>query len=240
MGTVTVGGEAVTVEPVTALKMFIGGDLLSQVSEATPAALLALADFASDYRQRNTLYITPEMARLPDYQRAVSVDESGTVEYEAIFTEADFESAGGRIAFPREPEAWEQYAVAFGVYWKAAKQPIFDLVTLLLVPNDQLADAHRSGSHAEYLRGEQARLLYSLKLSELKTLVPELITHLTDEAGASSPGEALAGAANFAGLTSNPSPSPTNAPASSESSPPAPDGAATQFFTEPLTEKSTP
>jgi len=144
--------------------------LISEVSKCSPAVLERLADLRSEYADRNALVLTPALAKLPRFQRTI-IDEDGNEHDEAVFTDADFEIAGGEIRIPQDPGVSDQIIAVFPIIFEAAEKQVIELLALLTAPNSELADADENGAVDEYLAQTSRKLLHTASLEQLVALL---------------------------------------------------------------------
>lgn len=170
MTEVKVGDRSLALPELNGFKAVRAMRLLSEVARVVPEVSGILAKLREDYAQQNALVITPSLARLPRFQREV-VGEDGSVYDEPMFTDADFEAAGGEIRVPQDPPMAEQIVAVFPVVFGAAEEKVIELLALLLAPSSELAEADEEGTVDEYLKQQGKKLLHAATLEQLIAII---------------------------------------------------------------------
>lgn len=179
MTEVRVGDRSVALPELNGFKAVRAMRLMSEVARVVPEVSGVLARLREDYAEQNALVITPALARLPRFQREV-LDEDGTVRDEPMFSDADFEAAGGEIRVPQDPPVMEQIVAVFPVVFDAAEGKVVELLALLLAPNSELADADEEGTVDEYLKSHGKKLLHSASFDQLIAIIVAAVETVTN------------------------------------------------------------
>lgn len=235
MPEVSIGDRSVQLPELNGYKAVRASRLVADVSRCFPDVLERLAELRKEYATTNALVLTPALAKLPRYQRTI-IDENGVEHDEAIFTDADFEIAGGEIRIPQDPSAVDQIIAVFPLIFDAAEKQVIELMALLVAPNSELADADENGTVDEYLAKNGRKLLHTASLEQLLALMIAAVEIVT-ESVARDGGAALERAMGAVTRSGSPQESPkaTEQPTAeslNESQEPT-DGAAAMFSTEP-------
>ena len=235
-----VGDREVTLPELNGFKAVRAARLVAEVMTCAPQVNDRLKELRQDYGNDNALVVTPALAKLPRFQRTV-LDEDGTERQVPIFTDADFEAAGGEIRIPQDPPVSEQIIAVFPVVWGAAESQVVELLALLIAPNSELADADEDGSVDDYLRKSARRLLHAATLDQLVELavasIEQVVGALTKDGG-SALERAMGAVTGAAPTTPGPSQTETSTPESQTASVEPTDGADETASTESLGQRS--
>lgn len=190
---VTVGDRTYPLPALNGFKAVRAARLVAEVAKCAPAVTDKLAQLRADYAGVNALVVTPALAKLPRFQRTV-VDEQGNEHEEPLFTDADFEAAGGEVRIPQDPPVTDQIIAVFPIVFDAAEQQVVELFALLTAPNSELADADEAGTVDDYLKKNGRKLLHAATLDQLLDLAvaaAEVITEALTKDGGSALGKAM-------------------------------------------------
>jgi hypothetical protein len=148
-----------------------------------PVAQERLAQYRTTYRDQNRLIITPDMARLPRFQREVGVTDDGVIQYAPIFTDDDFTAAGGQIEVPSDPDVFEQVAAVLPFVWPTVERPVLRAIGLLMIPNDEVLAADTAGTVDQLIDERVRSLLHTAGGDELIQLAVALVTIIVETIG---------------------------------------------------------
>lgn len=224
---VTVGDRTFTLPTINGFKAVRAARLVAEASKCVPQVLDALGELRQKYGEQNALVVTPALAKLPRFQRVI-VDENGDEQEVPLFTEADFEAAGGEIRIPQDPSVADQLLAVFPIVFEAAEAQVIELMALLISPNSELADADENGTVDDYLAKHARRLLHEASVDQLVTLgtvaIEQVTSALTADGGAAL--ERAMGAVTGTGSRpANSNETQTSTPESQTDSPAPTDGA---------------
>lgn len=238
---VQVGDRTVPLPELNGFKAVRAMRLLAEISKCVPDVMDTLAKLRTDYAEQNALVVTPALAKLPRFQR-ITIDADGNEHEEPLFTNEDFEAAGGEIRIPQDPSFTDQLIAVFPIVFDAAQDRVVELLALLIAPNSELADADEEGTVDAYLATQGRKLLHTATFDQLVVLVGEAVSIVMDalqrDGGAAL--ERAMGAVTGRPPASQPAPTQTESstPESSIESPAPTDGTDEPSSTEPLGENS--
>jgi hypothetical protein len=236
---VQVGDRTVPMPELNGFKAVRAMRLLAEISKCVPDVMATLGKLREDYATQNALIVTPALAKLPRFQRVI-VDEDGNEQEVPLFTEADFEAAGGEIRIPQDPTTMDQIIAVFPIVFDAAQDRVVELLALIIAPNSELADADEEGTVDAYLATHGRKLLHAATFDQLVVLIGEAVNIVVDalqrDGGAAL--ERAVGAVTGQPPAPKPEPDPTqtesSTPAFSTESPDPTDGTDEPSSTEPL------
>lgn len=179
MTEVQVGDRTVPLPALNGYKAVRAARLVAEAARCAPEVNERLAQLRKDYATENALVITPELAKLPRFQR-IEIDEDGKEIETPMFSDEDFEAAGGEIRIPQEPPVSDQIISVFPIVFEAAESQVIELLALLISPNSELARADEEGTADEYLRKAGRELLHSASLDQLVTLAVSAVEQVSE------------------------------------------------------------
>lgn len=234
----TIGDRQVTVPALNGFKAVRAGRLVAEASEVMPQVNEALADLRKRYSNEMALTITPQMAKLPRFQRTIDG------ETRPLFTEEDFAQAGGAIKVPQDPPRQEVILAVFPLAFKHVEKQLVELLALVIAPNSELQREDESGTVDEYLTREGKRLLHEATIDQLLELAVAAIEQVSAALAGDSLGKAVAAATGRqqepqeTPVTATPEPTQRSTPESPTGSPEPTAGVEQTVSTEPLGVKS--
>lgn len=167
--TVSIGGEAKRVEPVSARKASRAFALLRHISRRIPDLAGLWGKAAADYREQNTRKLSRAQARLeypprplihPETLEALrepALLENGEPNPRAgdlvmvpsaidRLTDADWEASGNVLEIPDEPQAGVMVMAILEPALELAETHVFRLLALFLMSNEDVARRHKEGT----------------------------------------------------------------------------------------------
>ncbi len=182
----TIGDRQVTVPAFNGFKAVRAGRLVAEASEVMPQVNEALAELRQRYATDLALTITPQIAKLPRFQRTI---DGKSV---PLFSDEDFEQAGGSIRVPQDPPRQEVILAVFPIAFKHVEQQLVELLALVIAPNSELQRADEDGTVDEYLTKEGKRLLHEASIDQLLELAVAAIEQVSEALSGDSLGKAAA------------------------------------------------
>lgn len=227
-GTLTLAGQDVTLERVSARKASRILAELRAITAAVPDITRAIGEFVRSYEATNMLELNRTQARyqLPDRT--------------AHMTDADWQAADGVLRLPESPATPEVIAAVFPLALDLAEEHVYRLLALFTMSNSDVKRARREGTLAERLEERADDLLDDAgfdELLELAVVVGEVIDAQV-RGKVEALGDRLGNAMRLLGMApTRSSSSPASEPAQSTSS--SPDDEPTDD-SEPTAGSSTP
>jgi hypothetical protein len=179
MTEIQVGDRTIPLPALNGYKAVRAARLVAEAARCAPEVNERLAALRKDYATENALIITPDLAKLPRFQR-IEIDSDGKEKEIPMFSEEDFEAAGGEIRIPQEPPVSEQVIAIFPTVFEAAESQIIELLALLISPNSELAEADEDGTADEYLKKAGRNLLHTASLDQLVTLAVAAVEQVSE------------------------------------------------------------
>lgn len=170
-GTLTVGDREVAIPALNGFKAVRAGRLVAEAAECLPEVQEAIGkvrDATPD------LVLTPELAKLPRFQRELDG------QLVPIFSDADFEAAGGTITLPQQPPRQDVILAVFPIVFKHAERQLVELLALVTMPNDQLREADENGTVDTALAEAGRQLLHEATIGQLLALAVAAIEQVTE------------------------------------------------------------
>lgn len=197
----TIGDREVTIPALNGFKTVRAGRLVAEAGECLPQVQEAIAGV-----RENTpdLVLTPELAKLPRFQRTVNGERV------PIFTDADFEAAGGTITLPQQPQRQDMIVAVFPVVFKHAERQLVELLALVTIPNDQLRQADEAGTVDQVLADAGRRLLHEASIGQLLALVTAAIEQVSEALAGDDLERAVGAVTGRVPAPTNPDPAPVN------------------------------
>lgn len=181
-----IGERDVTVPALNGFKAVRAGRLVAEASEIMPDVNAALAELRQRYATDFALKITPQMAKLPRFQRTVDG------ETRPLFSEEDFQAAGGAITIPQDPPRQEVILAVFPIAFKSVEKQLVELLALVIAPNRELEEQDEAGTVDEYLAREGKKLLHQATIDQLIELAIAAIEQVSAALSGDSLGKAVA------------------------------------------------
>lgn len=183
-----IGERDVTVPALNGFKAVRAGRLVAEASEIMPEVNAALAELRQRYATDFALKITPQMAKLPRFQRTVDG------ETRPLFSDEDFQAAGGAITVPQDPPRQEIILAVFPIAFKSVEKQLVELLALVIAPNRELEEQDEAGTVDEYLTREGKKLLHQATIEQLLELAVAAIEQVSAALAGESLGKAVAAA----------------------------------------------
>lgn len=180
-----IGERDVTVPALNGFKAVRAGRLVAEASEIMPDVNAALAELRQRYATDFALKITPQMAKLPRFQRTVDG------ETRPLFSEEDFQAAGGAITVPQDPPRQEVILAVFPIAFKSVETQLVELLALVIAPNRELEEQDEAGTVDEYLAREGKKLLHQATIDQLLELAVAAIEQVSEALSGDSLGKAV-------------------------------------------------
>lgn len=200
----TIGEREVTIPALNGFKTVRAGRLIAEAAECLPQVHDAIAGV-----RENTpdLVLTPQLAKLPRFQRDVDGHP------EPIFSDADFEAAGGTITLPQSPPRQDIILAVFPIVFKHAERQLVELLALVTIPNSQLREADENGTVDEVLTREGKRLLHEASIGQLLALATTAIEQVSEALSGDDLERAMGAVTGRVPAPVPPDPAPENSPA---------------------------
>lgn len=155
---IKIGDQTIRIARFRGLKAALAGALVSRVMREIPEFQDRMIAFRKEYREKNTVMITPAMAKLPRFEVLGLTPE-------------DFASSGGKIEFPEEPDAQTIMLHVFPDLFDLADVEVRKFLAIIAIPNSELEEADDADQVDEYLIRWGKRLLREGTVDELLELV---------------------------------------------------------------------
>ena len=174
---VRIGDRSIPIPRFNGYKASIAGEIISTISENTPAIQEVMLAFTREYEKKNIITISRAEARLDRYQRPVILhDDDGNprmtsegfvaIERVPVFEDKDF-NAAGVVEIPSSPTTQEQLMAVFPMIWRLAREEVIRLLALVTAPNSELMNADEEGSVDDYLAKQGKRILHEGDLDQI-------------------------------------------------------------------------
>lgn len=131
MTEVRIGESNVVVPTFTGFKIARAGRLIAAITEAYPGIVSDVAAFTREYESQNAARVTPDMAKMPRFKRW-------------NLKPADFGDKGF-LEIPTSPTTREQVIAAFPKVFKVAERDVTQLLALVVLSNQELAETDEEG-----------------------------------------------------------------------------------------------
>lgn len=157
-GTLTLAGQDVTLERVSARKASRILAELRAITAAVPDITRAIGEFVRSYEATNMLELNRTQARyqLPDRT--------------AHMTDADWQAADGVLRLPESPATPEVIAAVFPLALDLAEEHVYRLLALFTMSNADVKRYRRDGTLADRLTERADELLDDADVTELMDL----------------------------------------------------------------------
>ena len=205
----TVGDREITIPALNGFKAVRAGRLVAEAAECLPAVQEAIAKVREGTPD---LVLTPQLAKLPRFQREIDGEMT------PIFTEADFEAAGGTITLPQSPPRQDIILAVFPIAFKHAERQLVELLALVTISNSDLRQADEEGKVEEILTREGKRLLHEASIGQLIALATAAIEQVSEALSGDDLGRAMGA---VTGRMTAPDPDPIPAPENSAETQPS-------------------
>lgn len=155
---VQIGGETYHIARFRGLKASIAGALMSRVMREVPQIQDRVSEFRKQFKESNSLTLTPAMAKLPRFEML------------GLTTE-DFAAAGGNIELPEEPDQGTILVNVFPDLFELAQKELQRFLALIIIPNPELESADDADNVDEVLTRWGKKLMREGDLDELLELM---------------------------------------------------------------------
>lgn len=155
---ILIGERTYPIRRFKGLKAALAGALMSRVMRELPQLQERAQAFRRDFREKNTIIITPAMAKLPRFAPLG-------------LTDSDFRAAGGKIEFPEEPDGGALLVNIFPDLFELASKELQKFFAILVISNSELEEADDADRIDEELTKIGKRLMREGDLDELLELV---------------------------------------------------------------------
>lgn len=155
---IRIGDMTVRIARFRGLKAALAGALVSRVMRQVPQIQEEVQDFRKEFREKNTIVITPAMARLPRFAALGLTSE-------------DFQAAGGNIEFPDEPDPQAVMFHVFPILFDMANIELKKFLAIIAITNSDLEEADDADEVDDALAKLGKKLMREGDIDELLELV---------------------------------------------------------------------
>jgi len=175
---VKIGATVHTVAPFSPRKVLTAGQMLKKVMGTVRQINAHAAEYRREYSKQNAEIITRAMSGVPPWRGLL-----------ADMTAEDWDRVGGQIELPAQPSANEIIAEVFPLAFEHAEDEVRRLLALVIIPNDELADAAYAGDAQAALDKYGNQILDRGSIGQVIDLMDVAVRTLREEVDAK--GEAL-------------------------------------------------
>lgn len=187
--TIDVGERTYTIERPSGAKASRALALLRALSSAVPEVQERIAQFTREYRESNTIYMTPAEARarypgevIRDAMGDPLIAEDGRVRMTpspiAGITAEDWAASNNRLPLRAEPSFQEQIVAAFDIGLETAEDHLYKLLALFTLSNAEIKAGRADGTLDDLIETRANELLddgYADEIIELAVVCGETV-----------------------------------------------------------------
>jgi hypothetical protein len=173
---VTLGATTYPIAPFSNRKVLIAGRMMRKLSTTVSEINRHIAEFRTEYRERNREVVTRQMAAIPPWREILD-----------FMTPEDWEKTGGQVELRRDPTDQEVVVEVFPLAFDLAEDEVKQLLALVIIPNQELGAAALAGNQAEKLGEYGDRILDDGTIGEMIDLVDAATAAIREELDAKAP-----------------------------------------------------